>query len=162
MTTKKKPTIKQKLFCHELMADPKREVTQAAIRAGFSAKTAYSIGSRLMNSKDYVHVQDYLASLVKKRTVKLDITADKVLKNIDEVSENCLGKVDIYDKEGNVIGKSSFNPTGALGANKLLGEYLKIFSPDEGREVEVNVTVMPAITIDGQPFKPKLGKANNV
>lgn len=161
MRKAKKPNTMQKLFCHELLTDPKNNYTQAAIRSGFSAKTAYSIGSRMMNHKDFSHVKAYFDSLVKKKTNKLDIKADKILKNLDEVSDVCLGRKKVLDKEGNEVGTSEFNASGAIGANKLLGQYLKMWTDDEGRDVEVNVTVMPAIMVDGKPFKPKIGKDIN-
>ena len=41
-------TAKQKRFCNEYLIDC--NATQAAIRAGYSAKTAYSVGQRLLKN----------------------------------------------------------------------------------------------------------------
>lgn len=51
-------TEKQKRFCEEYLID--LNATQAALRAGYSEKTAYSIGQRLLKK---VEVQNYIADL---------------------------------------------------------------------------------------------------
>ncbi len=52
---KKKLTAKQQKFCDEYLVD--LNATQAAIRAGYSPKTAYSIGGRLLSK---VEIQEYI------------------------------------------------------------------------------------------------------
>lgn len=47
---KKKLTLKQARFCDEYLID--LNATQAAIRAGYSAKTAYSIGGELLKKPE--------------------------------------------------------------------------------------------------------------
>ena len=51
-------TEKQKRFCEEYLID--LNATQAALRAGYSEKTAYSIGQRLLKN---VEVQNYISAL---------------------------------------------------------------------------------------------------
>ena len=51
----KKMTAKQKRFCDEYLID--MNATQAAIRAGYSAKTAYSQGQRMLKN---VEVKAYI------------------------------------------------------------------------------------------------------
>lgn len=48
-------TDKQKRFCDEYLIDP--NATQAAIRAGYSEKTAYSVGQRMLKN---VEVRNYI------------------------------------------------------------------------------------------------------
>lgn len=64
-------TPKQKLFCQEYLKD--FNATQAAIRAGYSKKTARSQGQRLLTNVD---VQTYIADVNKKitKTNIMDIT----------------------------------------------------------------------------------------
>ncbi len=62
-------TEKQKRFCEEYLIDC--NATQAAIRAGYSEKTAYSIGQRLLKN---VEVQNYVAQLGE--AARTDRTAD--------------------------------------------------------------------------------------
>lgn len=54
-------TAKQKRFCDEYLID--LNATQAAIRAGYSAKTARSQGQRLLTNVD---VQEYLQDFQKR------------------------------------------------------------------------------------------------
>jgi phage terminase small subunit len=67
-------TPKQAIFVKEYLVD--LNATQAATRAGYSAKTAYSAGQRLLK---HVDVAAALASAMEKRAAKLDITAERVL-----------------------------------------------------------------------------------
>lgn len=68
---------KQQLFVHEYLVD--MNATQAAIRAGFSKKTAYSQGSRLLKN---VEVQKALDEAWREKIRRADITADDVLRLI--------------------------------------------------------------------------------
>ena len=68
---------KQRLFIKEYLID--LNATQAAIRAGYSAKTSYSHGQRLL--KD-VEIQNALTSAMHKREDNIEITAARVLKEL--------------------------------------------------------------------------------
>lgn len=70
-------TRKQQLFVHEYLVD--MNATQAAIRTGFSEKTAYSQGSRLLKN---VEVQRALEEAWRAKIRRADITADDVLRLI--------------------------------------------------------------------------------
>lgn len=67
-------TGQQKLFVHEYMVDLCAK--QAAIRAGYSPKTAEAMSSKLMAKP---HIKAAIAKRMDKRTNKTDITAEKVL-----------------------------------------------------------------------------------
>ena len=56
-----KLTAKQLKFCQEYAVD--LNATQAAIRAGFSEKTAYSIGCRLLKNVEIEQVEVDLENL---------------------------------------------------------------------------------------------------
>jgi phage terminase small subunit len=71
----KELTEKQKRFCEEWMID--MNSTQAATRAGYSARTANEQGARLLAN---VSVQGYINELRKKLSKKLEITQERVLK----------------------------------------------------------------------------------
>jgi len=68
---------KQKRFCNEYLID--LNATQAAIRAGYSKKTAYSIGGELLKKPE---IQEYLSKRQEARQVRTEITQDKVLKEL--------------------------------------------------------------------------------
>lgn len=80
-------TDKQKRFVEEYLID--LNATQAAIRAGYSAKTAKSIGQRLLT---YVDIQAELQKAMKVREKRTQITQDRVLKELAK-----LGFADIKD-----------------------------------------------------------------
>lgn len=151
-----KLTVMQRLFAHEWAISKKGR--EAAIKAGFSPKNAAQVASNMLNNPTYKPLQDYLAGIMGRQYKRLNITAEKVLKNIEEIGDRCMQKVEITDSDGKPIGKYVFKEGGALKAQELLGRYLKLFDADEGRETSVNVTVMPQIIVKGKPFTPKIGK----
>jgi len=70
-------TPKQKRFCEEYLID--LNATQAAIRAGYSKKTANEQGARLLVN---VSVQTEIQKLMKKREKRTEITQDRVLEEL--------------------------------------------------------------------------------
>ena len=75
MTTKKE--IRDQRFAQEYVIDLNGE--KAATRAGFSAKTAAQAASRLLKN---VKVQARIAELTKAKAEKLDLTVDRVLREL--------------------------------------------------------------------------------
>lgn len=72
---------KQKAFVAEYLID--LNATQAAIRAGYSEKTAYSIGQRLLK---HVEIQNALQKAMKEREERTEITQDRVLKEYARIA----------------------------------------------------------------------------
>jgi phage terminase small subunit len=68
-------TDKQELFAKEYIVD--LNATQAAIRAGYSPKTAYSIGEENLRKPE---IESYIQHLMDDRSKRTEITADMVLK----------------------------------------------------------------------------------
>lgn len=73
-------TEKQKKFYKEWLIDA--NATQAAIRAGYSKKTAYSQGQRLLKN---VEGQKYLEKLMSEKEAQLIADQDEVLKYLTSV-----------------------------------------------------------------------------
>lgn len=73
-------TEKQRMFFREYVVDA--NATQSAIRAGYSPKTAYSQGQRLLKN---VEGQKYLAELMAEKESKLVADQDEVLKYLTSV-----------------------------------------------------------------------------
>lgn len=71
---KKRLNEKQDMFCREFIVDYHQ--TKAAIRAGYSERSAYSIGNRLMKKAE---IQERIAELEKERMKRLNISQDRVL-----------------------------------------------------------------------------------
>lgn len=70
-------TARQLMFCEEYLTD--LNATQAAIRAGYSEKTAEQTASRLLTN---VKVQEYIEKRKKDRIKRIEITQDAVLQEI--------------------------------------------------------------------------------
>lgn len=99
MMTDKKQTPKQEMFVREYLID--LNATQAAIRAGYSEKTAKSIGQRLLTNVD---IQTAVQEAMDNRANRVEITADKVLQEIAHIAfDDIRNYLSFYtDGEGNV------------------------------------------------------------
>lgn len=73
-------TAKQRAFVREYLLD--LNATQAAIRAGYSEKTAYSVGHENLSKPEIVAAID---AAMKLRAERTDITADRVLKELAKI-----------------------------------------------------------------------------
>lgn len=97
-------TDKQKQFCKEYVVD--LNATQAALRAGYSEKTARQIGQRLLTKVD---IQAEIQRLKKLRASKVEVTADFVLKQlVDIATTNITDVVNVINRpismeDGSVI-----------------------------------------------------------
>lgn len=74
-------TEKQARFVAEYLVD--LNATQAAIRAGYSEKTAYSIGQRLLKN---VEIQSATQKAMSERQHRTEITQDRVLKELASIA----------------------------------------------------------------------------
>ncbi len=120
-------TEKQKMFCREYLVD--FNATQAAIRAGYSEKTAYQIAHENLNKPE---IKIFLQELMDKRAEKVGITAEYVLNNIKTIGERCMQAEEVIVK-GVPIGEYSFDASNALKAQELLGKHLVLFN-DKGTQ----------------------------
>jgi phage terminase small subunit len=73
-------TDKQKRFCEEYVVD--LNATQAAIRAGYSEKTANEQGSQNLAK---LSVQEYIKELQQQLSEKTGITAERVLQELADI-----------------------------------------------------------------------------
>lgn len=88
-------TPKQQRFVEEYLID--LNATQAAIRAGYSEKTANEIGAENLAKPSIAKaIQDAL----KERSERVQIDADYVLKRLVEIDQ--MDVLDIMDDDGNV------------------------------------------------------------
>lgn len=82
--TKPALTPKQEQFCREYLID--LNATQAAIRAGYSAKTAQQQGSRLLlNVVIAARIAELKGDRAERAAAKLEITADRVLEELARI-----------------------------------------------------------------------------
>lgn len=124
---KDKLTPKQEMFVKEYLVD--LNATQAAIRAGYSKKTADRIGPELLGK---TCVARAIAEASQKRADKLELTAEWVLENLKNVAVRCqqAEPVMVFDystKEMVETGEYQFDSKGANRALELIGKHLGIF-----------------------------------
>ena len=125
-------TPKQQRFVEEYLID--LNATQAAIRAGYSAKTAAVIGAENL-IKPYI--QKAIQEAQNKLTERTEITQDYVLTNIQKVIERCMQQEAVLARdgsplliegpEGDLVPLFEFKETGALKGLELLGKHLGMF-----------------------------------
>ena len=87
-------TRKQRRFVDEYLVD--LNATQAAIRAGYSAKTANSAGSRLLTN---VKVKPVIQAAMDERAKRLEISADNVLKELARIGFADIRDLVAWDEE---------------------------------------------------------------
>lgn len=96
-------TDKQEMFCKEYMID--LNATQAAIRAGYSEKTADVIGCENLVKPN---IQAYIADLKAKRSEKVEVTAEKILEHLNTLRSS---NINDYIEIKTIIGGTEENPT---------------------------------------------------
>ena len=89
-------TPKQSAFVREYLVD--LNATQAAIRAGYSARNADKIGSELLGK---TRVKAEIQELMDKRAQKVEITSDRVLMEIGKLAFADIRK--IFDDQGRLL-----------------------------------------------------------
>jgi phage terminase small subunit len=77
----KKLTAKQKMFVHEYLVD--LNATQAAIRAGYSDKTAEVIGFENLRKPN---VEKAIQKAMDERAKRVDVTAERVLQELAHIA----------------------------------------------------------------------------
>lgn len=148
----KKLTPKQREFIRQYLL--LRNATKAAIAAGYSAKTAGSIGEENLKKPE---IAAAIAAAGKKVEEKFEITQEKILQELAVIAFGNLA--DVVDEEGNIIddhkakflggySKSSSNSSGDQGwsesksfsvsgqnktkALELLGKHVNLWKTDAG------------------------------
>ncbi len=119
-------TPKQAAFVDEYLID--LNATQAAIRAGYSAKTAEWIGPQLLWK---THVAAEIAKRMEDRSKRTEITQDRVLTDIELIKQDAMRKA--YDKNGN---EAMINHTSALKACELQGRHLQMWNDKVALTIE--------------------------
>jgi phage terminase small subunit len=98
-------TPKQELFVREYLVD--MNATQAAIRAGYSEKTAYAIGEENLRKPE---IASELAKHQQKHAAKLNITVESILVELEEARQLALE-----------TGKAGPAVQASMGKAKLVG-----------------------------------------
>ena len=131
-----KLTDKQKEFVRQYLVD--LNATQAAIRAGYSMKTAYRQGADLLQKTS---IREAIEKAQAKRARRVEVTQDYVLSNLVEVVERTMQRAPVTDRKGDQVtdeeGRAvwTFDAKNANRALELLGKHLGIFTDKIRAEV---------------------------
>ena len=135
---------KQKQFCEEYIID--LNGTQAAIRAGYSKKTARAIANELLTKLD---IQEYICKLKNKRSERVKYSQDELMRDILEVKNRCLQANPVLDKEGNETGIWKFDSNGANKALDMLAKHVGFYETDN-KQKAFNISVnREAVEVEG-------------
>ena len=113
-------TVKQRLFVENYLQSP--NATQAAIKAGYSKKTAASQGERLLRNVE-------IAALVTKRIDQEVMSANEVLSELADIAKADWREfVEIrYDRDGKVI-DATLRLSDKIKSLELIGKHHKLFT----------------------------------
>ncbi|MFP3356857.1 terminase small subunit [Planococcus sp. SIMBA_143] len=138
-------TVKQQMFIDEYLVD--LNATQAAIRAGYSERTAKSQGHRLLTNVD---IRARIEELKKTRADRLELDAYWVLKRLMDISDRAMQQepvmeFDYVEQRLVPTGEYQFDSSGANKATELIGKHLGMFKETVKHEGELNVTFVDDI-----------------
>ncbi|MFX4209292.1 terminase small subunit [Aliarcobacter butzleri] len=126
-----------KQFAEEFIKD--FNATQAAIRTGYSVKTANRQGSRLLSNVD---IQKYISELKDNATKRNDITVDRVLQELANIAFLDIGE--FYSEDGTL-------------------KNIKQISETARRAIQsITTKEEQGATIENGEIKPQIFNVNNI
>lgn len=133
---------KQDLFCREYIKD--WNGAAAAIRAGYSKRTAASQASRLLTK---VNISARIGKAMQNRVERVEVDADWVLKKSVELTERCfadirpviIGGEQAHSEDGDPM--YTFNAQGAAKGLELVGKHVDIQAFKDQLQVEGSMTI---------------------
>lgn len=138
-------TEKQKRFADEYLKDLNGK--QAAIRSGYSPKTAEVQGSRLLSN---AKVQAYIGLKQKKLEERTSVTVEWIIERLKDVYDKSMQAVPVLDHEGNETGEYRFEANAANRSLELLGKHIGMFTDKlqlggkDGGPIEIDVVEVKA------------------
>lgn len=169
-------TTQQELFCREYVKDLNGH--QAAIRAGYSARSGYAIAAQMLAREKF---QRRIGNLLALRAKKAEIEADDVLNELAKTAfrdvrkvfddagrvlpvskwPDCIAasvtsmKVAQDEEKGTVIDVKLTDPKGAL---ELIGKHLAMFT-EKFQHTSPDGTMTPITQITKKIVRPRTRKA---
>ena len=145
---RKKLTDRQERFCREYIID--YNATDAAIRAGYSEKTARSIGSENLTKPD---ILARVRELQTEQAERLCINADWVVMQLVEVYNRCMQHKPVFEWHNGKLeetGEYAFDSKGALNALEMIGKHLAMFSGKTPQDSKQDVSKLFEVLSGGK------------
>lgn len=125
----RKLTDKQEMFCKEYLID--LNGTQAAIRAGYSERTARTTAAKLLAKGN---ILARVKELKDKRADELNLDAYWVLKRLKDISDRSMQAEPVMQFDASLgemveTGEYEFDSTGANKSTELIGRHIGMFDP---------------------------------
>lgn len=138
-------TAKQQRFVEEYLID--LNATQAAIRAGYSERTAHSIGHENLNKPE---IRARIEEMQVERSEKVNISAQWVLERLVEVTQMSMQAKPVekwdYDERKLIeTGEYVYDSQGANKALELIGKHLGMFKDKIEHSGSLGVTIVDDI-----------------
>ncbi|WPJ21784.1 terminasae [Pseudoalteromonas phage vB_Pun_Y3] len=89
-------TDKERLFCYEYIADPKKNKTNAAINAGYAKNSAQQQSTRI-----YKKCEDRINEMLSDLTVEHKVTADRIIQEFAKIG--FMSAKDFFDSNGRAL-----------------------------------------------------------
>lgn len=118
----KKLTVKQQMFVNEYLVD--LNATQAALRAGYSKKTAAFIGAENLKKPQ---IQSAIEDAMTERSERVELQADEVLMDLKRII--MFNPKSLYDENGNLKSIKDLDDDTALVLSGL-----KIKTESDGKQ----------------------------
>ena len=141
MAKKDNLTVKQRMFVEEYLID--LNATQAAIRAGYSAKTADQQGSRMLAN---VKVQQAIAEHMAERSRRTGVNQDRVVLELAKIA--FVRMTDVVDSNGRIRHDASADDLSCIESIKYK-ESDNEFGGSVEREVKI-ASKMKALELLGK------------
>lgn len=138
-----KMTAKQKRFCDEYLID--LNATQAAIRAGYSKKTAYSIGNENLMKPE---LKKYIEERMAEKESQLIADQDEVLKYLTSVMRGeSLSEIVVIEGIGEGMSRASRmnkspDEKERLKAAELLGKRYGLYTEKVEQQVDMDLNIV--------------------
>lgn len=162
--------IRRNIFVSEYVKNG--NVTEAAIKAGYSKKTAYSQGSRLLKK---VEIQEQIKEQQERIEQAARVDPAYIISSLREIAERCMQRVPVmvFNKEEKTYeqkvdpdtgeGIWVFDSAGANRALELLGKTKALFTDVSKNEGSAQtVVVMPTFKSQGKTVRFNIGDESNV
>jgi phage terminase small subunit len=132
----KELTPKQQQFVEEYLFD--FNATQAAVRAGYSKRSAYQLGYKLLQKP---HVREAVDAARNERHARTRANHDYIVGRLVDNVERAMESQPVLDRNGNATGQTIWHGNVANRALELLAKYTGTFKLNEAGELTTTIIV---------------------